>query len=92
MNLSICVDCLQVLANGVESDEQQRVSERMTEKWGATDISLGMSTGVWGCGHDHEATSEDHAENCEYLGFSIWDCQGCGSDIGGDRFAAHAWI
>lgn len=92
VELSICVDCLFVLANGAESEDQEKAAERMTEKWGDVNITLGMLTGDDGCGHDHEATSEDHSEGCEQLGFSWRSCGGCGSSLGGDRFAATAWV
>lgn len=87
-NLRICVDCLYVLANGVDSDEQAIAAENMAKLWKNTNITLGALTDE--CGHN-DATSEEHAYNCEQLGFSWSPCDGCGSTLGGDRHAATAW-
>lgn len=87
VSLSICVDCLFFLANGVENDETERAAKRITRKWSATNITLGKL-------HDeceHPDTDEDRTD-CESLGFSWYSCDGCGSGLGGDRYAATAWV
>jgi len=84
--IDICIDCLFVLANGAETDEQRKAAERMAEKWPNVDITLGQSHDD--CNHDK---TDECAEMCEEPFFSWQTCEGCGSDLGGDRQKATVW-
>ena len=73
--LSICTDCLMLLANGEVFDAEgndlaEAHSVAMTRLWPTEHITLGG----------------------EVLGFSMDDCDGCGSRLGGDRYTATAWV
>lgn len=39
--LSVCTDCILVLSNGAESDEEAQAGERMSTIWAGYDIVLG---------------------------------------------------
>lgn len=73
VDIDICVDCLQILANGVETDEQAQVATNMDKIWGSALITLNCD------------------EECEPP-FSHQSCEGCGSDLGGDRHKAVVWL
>jgi hypothetical protein len=82
IELSICEDCLMVLANGAETAEQETAAAAMVAKWGDTVITLG-SLECDAC------RGEDGA--CEPW-FSWRWCEGCGSQLGGNREHATAWV
>lgn len=70
---AVCVDCVQVIANGVETSEQAAAAERMATIWSAIGYLV---------------LRFDDPDNDFELGFSHYACDGCGSSLGGDRFAA----
>lgn len=74
IRIEVCIDCLYVIANGVESDEHEKAAEAMARLWPASE---GWSV-VYDC-----------PENCDG-GFSWQSCDGCDSHLGGDRHPAVA--
>jgi hypothetical protein len=72
--IDVCVDCVQVLANGVENDEQARAAEGMARNWPDGQLVLGCAPNC--CGEDSSPW------------FSWQSCEGCGSPLGGDRMHA----
>lgn len=94
--LAICVDCLFMLANGENGDWTPEAEADWAKAFAANtvgidEITLGMHTDVCGCDLNSD-DSDVHAESCEQLGFSWGRCDACDSRLGGDRFAATAWI
>lgn len=73
VDIDICVDCLQILANGVETDEHAQVATDMYKIWGDALITPNCD------------------EECEGH-FSNKACEGCGSDLGGDRHKAVVFL
>lgn len=71
-NLSVCSDCVHIIANGEitdgREDEGQSVAEAQVSLWGDDAIGLAL-------------TGED-------AGFSWSACDGCGSTLAGDRHEA----
>jgi hypothetical protein len=94
IDIDICQCCLLLLANGIccEPDDCG-TADRLAQRWPATDwhITLGKTTDE--CGHDWRdpEDQEAHSEGCEQHGFSWRACEGCGSNLGGDRYAATTW-
>jgi hypothetical protein len=91
VKLLICQECRFALEYGPETPAQRRAASLLRAKWGTFKITLGMLTGVAGCGIDHAATSDEHTQTCEALGFAYTTCDGCGSALAGDRCPAMAW-
>ncbi len=93
--LEVCVDCLQILANGsLGGDEEYRTTEEvvadMARIW---EGNLGQIT--LGRLQEEDETQEQFEENrdSEDEGwFSMSRCDGCGSSLGGDRYFATAWL
>lgn len=85
--LRVCVDCLTLLANGEEPPECEP-GEHVAKmaRWDGYSITLGWTAEEYA---RHDIDSED--EEADHLGFSWRSCDGCGSNLGGDRFAATAW-
>ncbi len=93
--LEVCVDCLQILANGdLGGVEEVRTTEEvvadMVEVWGDLlgQITLGRT-------QEEDETQEQFEENrdSEDEGwFSMSRCECCGSSLGGQRFYATAWL
>ena len=71
IDLSVCIDCMMLIANGEGTDEH---ADRVAGQW--PDHYLG-------CGN-----SDEDGTACA---FASRRCEGCGSDLGGSRYAAHAW-
>lgn len=94
--IEICDDCLLLLANGpcegcttcVFSDKPseedcQTVRARMAELWATHEITLG---------HLHDECDDcDDPETGGEPWFSMADCEGCGSALGGNRQYATVW-
>jgi hypothetical protein len=85
------VDCASLLANGevFASNGDDITAEhdaRMTAQgWGYPDsITLGCAE----CPPLDTEAYELHAEPW----FSSYDCHGCGSQLGGDRYCATGWL
>jgi len=83
--IGICTDCLMMLANG-EGPTEPTDHEPLALVAG-DEITLGILAEEHneGC-----VRSYDQCE-CENLGFSMESCEGCGSPLGGDRYAATLW-
>lgn len=84
-DLSVCSSCLMVLANGLEQgpnyDDDKAAADGLARNWAGWDISLGSLE----CDY---CPNEDG--DCE--GWFSWSrCDGCGSQLGGDRYHATAW-
>jgi hypothetical protein len=82
----VCQDCMLMHANG-ECDPDRPETE--PEPWAElphADISMGMTDDQHDCGipYDHP---EGRECDCEHIPFSWSSCDGCGSPLGGDRFA-----
>lgn len=86
--LSVCTDCMLTHANG-ECDPNRDPSEPEP----LSKIGEGYSVTLGVAEHSEHCTPEDQAEgcDCEQLGFSWSRCEGCGSFLGGDRFALTLW-
>jgi hypothetical protein len=79
-DIEVCTDCILLIANGETTDGDgiaaDKHAKRMEAVWGIpVDITLG--------GRDDIEDDDPH--------FSWKPCEGCGSPLGGDRYAATAW-
>lgn len=86
--ISVCECCMFVHANGeCCADDHER--EPLNLIGDGRSVTMGL-------------TEDEHAENCtpadredgcdcESQGFSWQSCEGCGSSLGGDRFALTLW-
>lgn len=87
--LSICVDCLMHLANGECGschDDNGHDREPLNSIPNTDLVTLGTLE------HSEYCRRESDGEcDCENLGFSWSQCEGCGSNLGGDRYAATGW-
>lgn len=89
VDLAVCVDCLFLLANGEVTDSNgEDITHahwaKMAGVWGEDfDITLGP-------GECEYCPTEDNGD-CEPW-FSWSRCDGCHSDLGGDRQHATAWL
>lgn len=93
--LEVCVDCLSLLANGASTEHEERAARDMHERH----ASLGKWSIGWfiSLGHLSDqchdcalAAQEDNALDCG-TPFSWAPCDGCGSTLGGSRYAATLW-
>ena len=75
IDLSVCSDCIMAISNGDLGD----VSEEYEAEYDAAVKSHWTTTEGW-----------EVVPGNEDLGFSWRQCEGCGSNLGGDRFEAHA--
>ena len=83
--LAVCYDCLHEIANDETPDgaDPERKPRAGTEEW---EVTLGGE-------HGEYCELETRGEcDCEDLGFSWCPCDLCTSRLGGDRYAATAWI
>lgn len=88
VDLSVCVDCLFLLANGeVQDGEGNDITQEHAHKvrmlWSDTEITLGSLE----CRY---CPTEENGD-CESW-FSYLPCNCCGSSLGGDRSHATAWV
>lgn len=88
--ISVCTDCMLLHANG-EYDPDRPESE--PEPLSAIPEGFRVTLGITEEEHSEYCTPADREEGCgcEQLGFSYWACEGCGSTLGGDRFAMTLW-
>lgn len=88
--LWVCIDCMLMHANGETSGEVDREPWSL---WSADDeITMGMRWEDHEC-EDPEETFRNGGEcYCETQDFSWSDCDGCGSTLGGERFAFTGWV
>lgn len=87
----VCTDCVQHAANG-ECGGCDPTSGHDRTPLGLLDgeeVTLGLTTEEHDC-DDPETCGED-GEGCARRGFSWSRCEGCGSQLGGDREAMTVW-
>ncbi len=84
---SICTCCMLCAANG-ECGDDCHDAEPLNKVSPGEHISLGAIE------HSEECTEADREAgcDCDQLGFSWQSCDACGSNLGGDRFAAVLWL
>lgn len=96
MPLWVCIDCFVLLVNGEVQDGCENPDQLLSELDG-----LEPTPGMLfrhhedGClYHDspESAPIDDYECACETQSFSWSPCSGCGSNLGGERFAVTAWI
>lgn len=87
--MRICADCLGHLANG-ECGSCHQESGHDREPLSAVPADDNVTLGMFR--EDHAADCDSDECGCEDLGFSWSSCDGCGSRLGGDRYAATGWI
>jgi len=83
-----------ILANGEceygdDTGERERIhTEGMERMIGGHEVTIGK------LGHDDGCEGVDGTADCYCgdLGFSWSRCDGCGSTLGGDRYAATLWL
>lgn len=75
--LSVCTDCAMLIANGEEPPESKEPGEHAA-----------LIDARW---HGYYLALGAGDEDDD-RGFSMRSCDGCGSHLGGDRFAATAWV
>ena len=84
--LDVCVDCVQLIANGEVIDAEGEDiagehAERMEQQWPDAHLTLGAT--------DCEHCPDEHGQDCEPW-FAWSPCDGCGSTLGGNRSHATA--
>ncbi len=88
--LAVCSDCIMILANGectYANDEAERIHhEGMAKHINGYEVMVGATR------DRHEDGCDLQGCQCEDLGFSWRACDGCGSPLGGDRYAATLWL
>ena len=81
-----------ILANGeceyTSDDAEREHSEGMARCLDDYDVTLGRVGHLDGC----EGIDGTRDCYCGDLGFSWHRCDGCGSNLGGDRYAATLWL
>lgn len=92
--LWVCTDCMFTHANGEASDDPSYTPDRepLCLIGPGETVTLGMT---WekhaeDCPNRAAHSFEDECD-CEHVTFSWSPCQGCGSTLGGDRFAMTLW-
>lgn len=86
----VCTDCLHTEANGEELPDRD---PEQPEPW-ALDPGGDVTLGILNEEHDPECDPQERAENgcgCDHREFSWSRCEGCGSTLGGERFAYTYW-
>jgi hypothetical protein len=86
--ISVCVDCMVLHANGeYDHDRDPSEPEPLSLIGPGYSVTMGVSE------HSEHCTEVDREEgcDCDQLGFSWSRCEGCGSTLGGDRFALTLW-
>ena len=90
-NLRVCGCCLQLIANGEinnGTDDAEVTSAGQVATWGPNVTNM-IAGGPHGDDCDNDGSTDC---DCEDFGFSWSDCEGCGSALGGDRYAATVLI
>jgi len=79
--ISVCTDCMLAHANG---DVPEREPGE-PEPWAL--LTFGYTPAMGG-EHRENCTEADRGEgcDCDYLGFSMTQCEGCGSRLDGERY------
>lgn len=91
----VCTDCMVLLANGEPPTEPTDCEplNLFRDNDGISRVSVGMT---W-ADHDDECPNRQAEAlvtecSCEHDTFSCQHCDGCGSHLGGERFAATLWL
>ena len=82
--LWVCTDCYLAREGDGPTEEVEH------EPWGLLDDTYQVACGLTEEAHDERCTpdmQDDGSCTCEYIDFSYSDCDACGSDLGGSRFA-----
>lgn len=84
--IDVCIDCMLIHANGETSGDRD---ENEPELWSRILDGIGFSVTMGG----KHSKGCDGPEDCSCgdLGFSWSACEGCGSNLGGDRFRFTVW-
>ncbi len=93
--LEVCVDCLQILANGSLGDhaEPRTTEEVVADMAYIWEGNLGQITlGRTQEEDETEQEFEDNTQSEDEGWFSMSSCEGCGSGLGGNRYFATAWL
>lgn len=81
----VCQDCFILHCNGDISPDCPNPDDLMT-KLDGYEPSAGMLREEHGCDEDDEEC------DCETISFSWSSCDGCGSNLGGERHAMTGWV
>lgn len=87
--ISVCECCMFVHANG-ECCAEDHDREPLSLIGDGASVTMGLSADE----HNENCTPKDReveACECDQLGFSWSSCEGCGSSLGGDRYALTLW-
>lgn len=91
--LWVCVDCYVTEAYGAPSDDPDYKPDR--EPLGLVDEAFELSSGMSREEHDEDCPNREEwlGEDCgcERQEFSWSSCDGCGSTLGGSRYALTVW-
>jgi hypothetical protein len=85
----VCVDCMLIHANG-EIDNTPDKEPWCLWDYTSNEITMGMDYDEHECETDWDDSMHDECD-CEHISFSWRQCEGCGSHLGGDRFAFTYW-
>lgn len=95
--LWVCVDCIVLEANGeMPTDPTPGEPEPLSDIPADCDLTVGMMASE----HDEDCPVREQLESnsavdteceCEHRSFSWSQCDGCGSSLGGERFALTMW-
>lgn len=88
--ISVCADCMFVHANG-ESDLDRDPTK--LESWALIGFGFNVTMGgehAEDC-PNRDAVSSEVDCDCENLGFRWQSCEGCGSNLDGDRYKFTLW-
>jgi len=85
MTISVCVDCYFTHCDGETEGPTDREPLSLV-----TDEEVTAGTLDHFCETDEDGRPSEECE-CGDLGFSWGACQGCGSTLGGDRYALTVW-
>ena len=87
----VCTDCMILHANGDEPTDPREDEPAPWALWDdGSDVTMGITR------EDHDCDDPDAWERaddcgCERREFSWSQCQGCGSHLGGSRYAFTYW-
>jgi hypothetical protein len=84
--IDVCVECVQILANGVDPDEERPetvdAARGLAERWPGEDAVTTPAVTLGRMPDDDEGDDP---------WFAWTACDGCGSTLGGDRHPATGW-
>lgn len=88
--IDVCTDCIHVHANG-ECDPFR--PEDLPDPLCLIVAPLSVTMGLAVDEHSEHCTATDREEgcDCEHTTFSTYQCEGCGDDHHGERYALTLW-